>query len=321
MAFTEQDLDLFIKQIEQISGTQDPVQWNTLVWETWKTLSALIKEEFIETEIKVYATYNYELLQVLAWQRNVDEAHVDKIIKNILKKWYRFQVGQINDAGEVIDMQHRLAALQKIRDQYEQKLPAFVVVVPQAGQDDVTTLNSVSLTWQSKHFLQSWMNSLDPITKETYTCINKLIEDYSLPCDIVINMIGQHLNHIPNRKDQFKNKTIEYSVVHDRQMRQFFDDVIELNQLLFENKKPTTRFITATVVLFSQNWFNFKLLKEKFKTQNPYIDKLRNLSYQSSEWIYELFAQIYNYKARSNTIPEWRKQAKKYPTLSLESKK
>gem|GEM_PF-5977972 len=52
-------------------------------------------------------------------------------------------------------MQHRAAALKRISEEHEIKLPAFIVIVPDAGRDDVVTLNSVSLTWQSKHFLQS----------------------------------------------------------------------------------------------------------------------------------------------------------------------
>jgi len=312
MAFTETDLERFLEQIEGISGKQDPHAWTTLVGDTWKTLQELIRGEFIETDIIIYATYNYDLLQVLVGQRDVDESHVDKIIKNVLKKWYRFQVGQVNQAGEVIDMQHRAAALKRISEEHEIKLPAFIVIVPDAGRDDVVTLNSVSLTWQSKHFLQSWMNSEKKEVSETYSMVSKLIGDYNLPHDLVITMIGQRQWIWLARRDGFKNWQLTYTKSDDKELRTYFDTVFRINTLIFKSNKPTTRFISACNVLFAQEWFDFSQFIDRVNVSNPHVDELRWLSYQSAERIYELCAQVYNYRSRNNRISESWKTAKKW---------
>lgn len=86
MAFTQKDLERYLEQIEEIAGEQNPEKRNDVVGETGKTLQQLLKEEFIETDIKVYATYNYDLLQALSGNRRITKGHVKKIVNNILTK-------------------------------------------------------------------------------------------------------------------------------------------------------------------------------------------------------------------------------------------
>ncbi len=312
MAFTTEDLERLISQIESIAGTQDPQKWTKKVGVTNKSLRQLLQEEFIETDIKVYATYNYELLQVLAGNREVDAKHVDKIVKNIRKKGYKFQIGNINEEWQVIDMQHRLGALKQIKEEDGQSLPAFVVVVPGTGRDDVVTLNSVGMTWKSKHFLQSWLNSEDPETREKYQRIQNVITDFQVPVDVIVSLIGPG-HGIGQWRDSFKDGTLDFTPEKEKKLRSFLTKVQWLNTKTFgEKAKLSSRFISACKVLFGQHGFSFRDLQKRFESENPSIGELQRLNYQSQEVIFELLAAAYNYRLKgTNRIVDSWKQAGK----------
>lgn len=305
MAFTGEDLERLLQQIESIAGDQDPKQRKEKVWNTGKSLAQLLRDEFIETDIKIYATYNYDLLQTLSGNRKVDEKHVEKIIRNISKKGYRFQVWQINKEGKVIDMQHRVQALKKIKETEDTALPAFVVVVPSANRDDVVTINSVSMPWKSKHFLESGTNSDEKWTRDAYSRMQGLVDEFSIPADLLVTLVWSSQWLGEEWKDMFKNGDLAFPKEKEAKLRKFLIDVQRLNQKIYGNIKISTRFILACKSLFIQQWFDFKVLQKKFESENPFLEDLLRTNFTSKERIYELFAQAYNYRLKQeNRISE-----------------
>ncbi len=301
MAFTPDDLERYLKQIEDIAGEQNSEKRNDVIGETGKSLKQLLQEEFIETDIKIYATYNYELLQALSGNRRITKSHVKKIVNNILTKWYKFQVGQINKLAKVIDMQHRSEALKEIKEQHGVALPAFVAVIPNATRADVTALNAVSKNRSSKDHLWAGTTSDDAETKETYGRIEAFINEYKLPTDLVIGWIGAWEGYGQDLKEVFMAGQLSFSKAKELKLRQLIEKIMWIHERLQGKKNPTTKFLQACRNLISQPWFDFGVMQKKFDTDNPYLEDLQKRSwFVSQSAIFEILAKAYNYRLRND---------------------
>ncbi len=301
MAFTNVDLERYLKQIEEIAGEQNPDKRNEVVGETGKTLQQLLKEEFIETDIKIYATYNYDLLQSLSGNRRITKSHVKKIVNNILTKWYKFQVGQINKLAKVIDMQHRSEALREIRDEHGVALPAFVAVVPNATRADVTALNAVSKNRSSKDHLWAGTTSDDTETRENYARIEALINEYKLPTDLIIWWIWAGEGYGKDLKEVFMSGHLLFPKGKELKLRQLIEKIMWIHERLQGKKNPTTKFLQACRNLVTQPWFDFTVMQKKFDTDNPYLEDLQKRSgFVSQSAIFEILAKAYNYRLRND---------------------
>lgn len=297
MAFTPDDLERYLKQIEDIAWEQNSEKRNDVIGETGKTLKQLLQEEFIETDIKIYATYNYDLLQILSGNRRITKSHVKKIVNNILTKWYKFQVGQINKLAKVIDMQHRSEALKEIKEQHGVALPAFVAVIPNATRADVTALNAVSKNRSSQDHLWAGTTSDDAETKETYGRIEAFINEYKLPTDLVIGWIGAWEGYGQDLKEVFMSGQLAFSKTKELKLRELVEKIMWIHERLQGKKNPTTKFLRACRNLVMQPWFDFGVMQKKFDTDNPFLEDLQKKSgFVSMSAIYEILAKAYNHR-------------------------
>jgi hypothetical protein len=301
MAFTPNDLERYLQQIEEIAWEQDANKRNDVIGETGKTLKQLLQEEFIETDIKVYATYNYDLLQALSGNRRVTKSHVKKIVNNILTKWYKFQVGQINKHAKVIDMQHRSEALKEIKETHGVALPAFVAVVPNATRADVTALNAVSKNRSSQDHLWAWTTSDDAETRENYARIEAFINEFKLPTDLIIGWIGAGEWYGKDLKEVFMAWQLLFPKGKELKLRQLIEKIMWIHERVQGKKNPTTKFLQACRNLVMQPWFDFKIMQKKFESDNPYLEELQNKSwFVSQSAIFEILAKAYNYRMKND---------------------
>lgn len=98
-------------------------------------------------------TTNYNMFRLADYNRNVEPQHVQQLI-NEAKAGHKFlQPVIVNEKMEVIDGQHRLKAIQEL------KQPVEYIIKPGTGKDDVISMNNTQKSWSPKAWIQSYANA------------------------------------------------------------------------------------------------------------------------------------------------------------------
>lgn len=99
---------------------------------------------------KIYVTTNYDTFRALTGNRDVTTMHKNEIVRSIKKSGYFSNPIMVNERMEVIDGQHRLAALKELG------LPVEYIIVRGAGAKDAPLLNTASRNWNTKNYIKSY---------------------------------------------------------------------------------------------------------------------------------------------------------------------
>lgn len=98
---------------------------------------------------KIYVSTKYDSFRKMTGNRDVSERHKNEIIRNIKKFGYISNPIAVNDRMEVVDGQHRLAALKELG------LPVEYFIIRGATAVECAGLNCASKNWNTKNFIKS----------------------------------------------------------------------------------------------------------------------------------------------------------------------
>jgi len=124
-------------------------------------------------------TTDYKIFKNLASNRRLNATHVRKLIESItennLSRYYPILV---NDRMEIIDGQHRLQALKKL------KLPVYYQIAKSGSIREIILLNSNSRQWTSLDYLNSFIAR----GNKDYLLLKDFMEKYdmSLACSLLL---------------------------------------------------------------------------------------------------------------------------------------
>ena len=99
---------------------------------------------------KIYVTDKYDMFRKLIGNRDVSERHKNEIVQSIKTYGYISNPIAVNDRMEVIDGQHRLAALKELG------LPVEYYIVKGATASVCAGLNGVQKNWNTKQRIKSF---------------------------------------------------------------------------------------------------------------------------------------------------------------------
>lgn len=99
----------------------------------------------------VYQTTEYAMFHHLPENREVDQKHVRKLVREISKKnLLHLKPLDVTTAGGIVDGQHRLEAARELG------LPIFYRITEELGEAEIASLNVAQKNWAGTDYLHYW---------------------------------------------------------------------------------------------------------------------------------------------------------------------
>jgi hypothetical protein len=157
------------------------------------------RESSIAKQSTVYQTINYDIFKSVPGNRAVDKSHVSSLMRRIQE--YGNLTPQfpviVNESMQVIDGQHRLAALRNLG------MPVFYEVKEFLNIDSVRLINTGHKNWSWKNFAQSYAE----LGNNEYSKFLELVADYPYGFNILMFYINGKEVH--NRTTTFRDGKLE----------------------------------------------------------------------------------------------------------------
>lgn len=128
--------------------------------------------------MEIKKTKDYKSFRVLNGNRPVNTKHVSKLVQSMKKNLYDSPI-QVNERMEVVDGQHRLAALQLLG------LPVSYYISKGSNLNTVQVLNSHSMNWNPTDYLESYISK----GKQEYIEYKNFIDKYNLTHSIALHLL------------------------------------------------------------------------------------------------------------------------------------
>ena len=119
---------------------------------------------------KIYRTTNYSMFKKLIGNRDIDQRHKIELIKSIKENGYVMNPILVNERMEVVDGQHRLAALEELG------LPVYYYIVPGLTAKECGDLNRGQKNWKSIDYI----NKNAALGNINYRLLKNLFDAYPL---------------------------------------------------------------------------------------------------------------------------------------------
>ena len=227
---------------------------------------------------QIFYTTDYEIFKELLGNRDIDERHVQKLIKSMREEYLEIPI-QVNQSMEVIDGQHRLAACKQLG------LPIYYTVSKGAGLEETQRQNALSKKWTMIDVLDSYCKR----DFDDYIKTKSFIYDYGFTLYqslqiLNLNQIGRDVNVI-FRLGNFEIKDLKKS-------QKIAKDLIKLKEFVPVN--DIIVFRSFLILLTKSEEFNADVFIEKVKYQSQKFKKQRDVKMQI-----EVIEDIYNYRNRS----------------------
>lgn len=144
------------------------------------------------SENQILKTRNYSIFKRLEGNRPVIKSKFMKIVKSIEDVGWISNPITVNRDYEVIDGQHRLAALKYLN------MPVEYIVVDDVGINECVSMNITSTNWG----LLDYINSYAERGNQSYSRLLDLFDSFHLPlnviCTALFNTLRFHSNTIKN---------------------------------------------------------------------------------------------------------------------------
>lgn len=235
--------------------------------------------------MEIKTTTNYDLFSFIQGNREIDNRHVNKLIKSIKEQNIPTPI-VVNEKMEIVDGQHRFYALKALN------MPINYIVIHGVGLEEVQRLNTNKKNWNNTDYAKSYSNLNNP----HYAVYLAFRERYGFSHTNTIVLLSK--GSTVNMKGLFHTGLF---VVKDlEQAEKWAINIASIGKWYDGYKR--TGFIRAIVKLLrmDKKLFSFDLLIKRISGQSM---KLTNQS--TVEDNYKMIVNIYNYHTP---------KAKKLPT-------
>lgn len=146
----------------------------------------------------IETTRDYSLFQRIGGNRKLYSPHIKKLADTIAQNpsLAQFNPILVNDKYEVIDGQHRLEALKRL------KQPVHYIKAKKLGLEDVQTINANQKVWSPIDYAKSYAE----LGKKDYQLYLDFKKEFKLNHDILLNYLSLDTPMTPNmfRNGKFK---------------------------------------------------------------------------------------------------------------------
>lgn len=232
--------------------------------------------------MKIQTTTNYRQFKEIKGNRTLNASHVKKLAQYLkIENFLPVNPIIVNENGEVIDGQHRLAAAKLIGAEVS------FVVREGARLPEVILLNSVNKTWGLQDYLRSHIER----GNATYQIIADFCKTYNLSVALGLEILGDHIGSTTGFKDgKFEIKNLKLS---------------EEIAMLIKACEPYTErgvnisrdFVRAIMFLKKNKLIDEDLLLKKLSSQHEKFPKVASIRDALRR-----LEDIYNYRQRKKLV-------------------
>ena len=147
-------------------------------------------------------TTDYSMFRTFEGQRNVNEAHVRELMKEISEKGYICAPIRVTPNMEVFDGQHTLEALKRLGMPVEYIVETNVNITPEI----VRSINNKQMKWKMRDYTTSFANT----GCEAYALILELAERYGVNEGTVLRSANRQQTN-GSGSYSYKSGTIEFT--------------------------------------------------------------------------------------------------------------
>ena len=229
--------------------------------------------------MKIQKTNNYYRFNSVDGNRNVNEAHVNRLVKSFEEEFLISPI-TVNKEMEVVDGQHRLEACKRLG------LPVYYFVVDSYKREQVQRLNVNTRNWNAEDFVTSMV----ACGNQHYEILKDYKETYKIPYTSCISILSGGVGNIGSDSIlRFKEGRFECKEVARAKE---FGEFVLLSSEFFE-KSNGKSYIMALLKCFDNEAFSVSEYIHKLKMHASLLDKCR-----SSKQYLETIEEIYNYDRR-----------------------
>jgi len=234
---------------------------------------------------KVLYEKNYTKFTLFDNNRDINDAHVDELIRSMRKSGQLMPVIVTPDK-EVIDGQHRLKACEKLG------IPVSYVVNVGGDSKQIAVMNNTQKGWKSKDFLKHFSHNSHSNSSE-YKKIEKFFEEFKLPFTVGISLLSNYQMMHGIAKDRgpmpsFRDGTFK---IHDLdKAKETAARLIKLKSFVPQLVK-IVKFSVAFIKISGLENFNLKTCYTQLEKNSNKFDKCFN----QEDWN-EAMVAAYNYK-------------------------
>lgn len=227
--------------------------------------------------VSVYTTRDYSIFKMLDGNREVDENHVQEIVRSIKKNGLMPTMIYVNQKMEIIDGQHRFFALKKLG------LPIAYRIIDGLDLKSCIALNVAGRNWATKNFVKS--NAT--IGNAEYKKIGQMLEEYP---EFSMTQIGAILAGNSTSGGTTKRRIEDGEYRTDGNIEWCRRKLEALKS--FKNMKTLgEKSLYVLSTLYDMNEIDLKRLQKQLE---KYGRDIRGMSRRKD--IVEYFQEIYNYK-------------------------
>ncbi len=230
----------------------------------------------------IYETLDYNQFKSITSNREVDEKHVQRLLKAISKK-NLLQVNPIicNENMEVVDGQHRLEAAQRLC------IPIYYIQNTGISKSDIAAINSNAKNWTVMDYINYW-------TVEKRSGFDKLSsflsENTLIPPSTALAMMSSDGSR--NTQD-LRDGVIDISN-YDLAVK--IAVIIKFYRNIFPHAYDRN-FILAVIETVRIPGYDHEIMKGKLEYQSRSLVKCAN-----KKQYLEMLEEIYNYRSSKNSL-------------------
>ena len=227
---------------------------------------------------QVHTSNDYSTFKTMEGNRNINKLHLRRL-KESIKDNYLFTVITVNENHEIIDGQHRFAAIKELG------LPVRYVVCEGYGLNEIQILNRNSKNWNSDDYLEGYCN----LGNREYQKYKEFKERYDFGHNETMSMLTGYNSGNGKVIDKFRRG--KFRITHLGEARAKADK-ISLFKGIYKGYKRRA-FIYALLDLMDKEQFEFTEFLQKVKLQPSALTDCKD-----REQYISLIEEIYNYKRR-----------------------
>lgn len=230
--------------------------------------------------MKVYKTTNYSLFKTIKGNREIDSAHLKKLIASISKRNLLSEHPiVVSNTYKVIDGQHRLESAKAL------EVPIYYTVVDKGGLEEVLMLNNAQKNWTVKDFLDSHIAR----GNANYIILKDFVTQYSLPVSVGVSILSKNSGH--RAMALFRDGGFE--VVREKEAYEIGQMLVEYRRYADSGCYRSKDFITAIIYMHDHAPVpHFQMIQKLIKTGRMIEKQMSVKEYLRS------FEEIYNWKKR-----------------------
>ena len=227
---------------------------------------------------QVHTSNDYSTFKTMDGNRNLNKLHLRRL-KESIKDNYLFTVITVNENHEIIDGQHRFAAIKELG------LPIRYVVCEGYGLNEIQIFNRNSKNWNSDDYLTGYCN----LGNREYQKYKEFKDRYGFGHNETMSMLTGYNSGSGKVIEKFRRG--KFRITHLREARAKADKILLFKDLYKGYKRRA--FVYALLELMDKEQFEFTEFLQKVKIQPSAMTDCKD-----REQYISLIEEIYNYKRR-----------------------